>query len=888
MISGGTEASPAKDLPSEVHNDEFMLTGNITTKHNKLFYTDPAQFKRLLELIPSEIMDKVWFIPLGKGVKDPDVPEGAKLIDPKYRLSAEQALERLKEGLNVGIYAIPNGLLFLDVDTDKGKIVLPLEIRRNIPATSTIKTRNGGLQYYYINNGTFKNKIHKHNGRKAGEVRANNYYVVAPGSYVEPDEHAGQDATGLYTIINDAPIVTLEALPGGIVVSEDKPKEEIKIENKGTWKNDLGMPLYEIRKKSPKLDTLLKGAKEADRSAADMATCQHLYFWKFTDAEIAGILQEYRPYEKTTRQDYLETTISKIIPGERYDPEYKSNGNGKEAPQFEYEPEPLKEEIELFQERRLKIDLPEDHFISQYVKWGKSVTDAYEEYHIANALWLLSAATNRKVVLKLRQEYIRPNLWIMTLGNSTTSRKSTAVNKARKIFESATNMSLPNEDFSLEGYLETLASQPIMHNVRDEASGLLEKFHQRYNDGILAFECTIYDGSPEKIQKRLSSGKAKEPKTYTISDYYVTKLYATTPDKLATCMTVSDFQCGYGYRWIYNYPKYKHERMPLEMEEAEDIKSWSIILTRLKEFYTIFQKKEDIEFKASKETMQYYDMICIEMERKAEEQNSDILNSVIGRAQIHILKIAMLLELGKHIVSTTLTEESIKNAAQMVTDYFIPSIMESIDRIQEDAKNNLIEKITAILRRLGGYATHTKLLRDSHLKSREFIECITTMCESQQIKIECDKPRSYRLINHNTGLDLRSVRKVRSVRTYTESNNDDANFAKMIDIDTNIHTSHVTAKHGIKDSMRTCEPCEHCEPCENVFFSGDEKVKQFFHEFYSHMNKPETMTEAFFRLNQMVLKYETDFKKTHEYSNQICKDYFMLRSWPIPIQQVTA
>jgi hypothetical protein len=290
--------------------------------------TDPAQFRRLLELIPEGVLDKAWFIPLGKGVKTPDVPTGAMLKDVKYRLSADQALERLKKGLNVGIYAIPQGVLFLDADTDNGKIVLPLDIRQNIPATLTIKTRNGGLQYYFINNGLYKNKVYRFNGAKAGEIRADWYYVVAPGSFVQPDEHAAQGADGMYRIINDVGIATLEKIPEGIMISEDKPKEAIKIGHKVTWKNDIGIPLFEIRKKSPKLDTLLNGANEADRSAADMAAVQILYFWRFADSEIAGILQEYRAYEKTARQDYIETTISKIIRGERYDPTYKGNGNG--------------------------------------------------------------------------------------------------------------------------------------------------------------------------------------------------------------------------------------------------------------------------------------------------------------------------------------------------------------------------------------------------------------------------------------------------------------------------------------------------------------------------------------------------------------------------------
>ncbi len=380
----------------------------------------------------------------------------------------------------------------------------------------------------------------------------------------------------------------------------------------------------------------------------------------------------------------------------------------------------------------------------------------------------------------MKQEYIRPNLWQWVLGSSTTSRKSVAVNKARKIYESATDTTLPDSSFSFDGYLESLSERPIMHNVKDEASGLMAKLHQKYNDGIFDFECSVYDGTPDVLEKKLASGKSKTTKTYTIANYYVTKLYATTPDKLSTCITINDFMCGYGYRWLYNYPKYKHERMPLAKEQPEDVKAWQAITGRIRDFYNIFQHDKEIEFDISDSTMKYYDDICIEMENRAEEQNNDILHSIVGRAQIHILKIAMLLELGKAPVSTTITDESIQIAAEMVTDYFIPSEIEIIDRIQEDIRNNQIEKIISILRRLGGEASHTKLLRDSNMKSRDFIECIATMIESRRIKITQEKPRMYKLINQPNPLNLRSVREVRNVRTYIEGDNTSTKITKTI------------------------------------------------------------------------------------------------------------
>lgn len=37
MKRGGMGARPTRAEPSEVHNDEIMLTGNITLKHNKVY-----------------------------------------------------------------------------------------------------------------------------------------------------------------------------------------------------------------------------------------------------------------------------------------------------------------------------------------------------------------------------------------------------------------------------------------------------------------------------------------------------------------------------------------------------------------------------------------------------------------------------------------------------------------------------------------------------------------------------------------------------------------------------------------------------------------------------------------------------------------------------------
>lgn len=91
-------------------------------------------------------------------------------------------------------------------------------------------------------------------------------------------------------------------------------------------------------------------------------------------------------------------------------------------------------------------------------------------------------------------------------------------------------------------------------------------------------------------------------------------------------------------------------------------------------------------------------------------------------------------------------------ACQMVTEYFLPEMLDVIDRLQDDVKIYQVEKVSTTLRRKGGVMTHSQLLHDTKLKSKEFAECISTLIESktiEPIKEEKSKIVYYRMLNHN-------------------------------------------------------------------------------------------------------------------------------------------
>lgn len=394
--------------------------------------------------------------------------------------------------------------------------------------------------------------------------------------------------------------------------------------------------------------------------------------------------------------------------------------------------EEIREHKESLKDRRLSFSLPEDHFVSIYCKWMSGLSDGYKDYQSISALWLISSFCNHNVYTKLKQETVRPNISVTIFGASTTSRKSTAVNKARSIHESVTGEYLPNQDFSIEGYLESLAEKPTQHHVRDEAAGLLAKMHKQYNEGFNELECALYDG--QNFSKTLASRGKSTPKNFEITNPYVTKLYATTPDNYFKYMDMEDFLCGKEFRTIFVFPTYTKPRMALDIESEEDTENWLLVLERAKAIYDFIKFTGTISFDFAEGALEYFSEITSNMEEEADKLDNSVLSSAVGRSQMHILKLAMLIELGKKQMSNTITKDSIDIAAKAVLSYFLPVLLDVVNRMQEDTKNNMIEKVISVLRKNGGAVQHTKGLHDSKLKSKEFAEIIETLIESETIE----------------------------------------------------------------------------------------------------------------------------------------------------------
>ena len=304
--------------------------------------TDSTQFtqllRRLLEIPVNVIVHFIRLARLGK------VPVNSWKL-PKSWMDGKLAERQLVHGRNVGIIAQPDGLAFIDIDVEGGITKLPQErVDRLIETmdTFTIKTANGGYHLVFINGKIVVNKILTYSGKTIGELRANMQYIVAAGSYVTPtDGKATPDATGIYTVIRDVPIKTLQLkdIPSwielGTKTNAVKPLQRakdkvptVRVEpdsitpvSASGIKNAFRVTLEEIRNGGSafckELDEYLKGAEHkgdfGSRSETDFRTVKILWKYGYDETKIFQILRLCRPYEKTLRDDYLLRTIPNAI-----------------------------------------------------------------------------------------------------------------------------------------------------------------------------------------------------------------------------------------------------------------------------------------------------------------------------------------------------------------------------------------------------------------------------------------------------------------------------------------------------------------------------------------------------------------------------------------------
>lgn len=154
------------------------------------------EFLKFWNCLPSSAQDDAWLISLVHHGKKPAIPKDESWQDDKYRLTPEAAKRRLERGGNVGIsFRGKAGVADIDCP-EKAKDYFCAGMLE----TLIVRTRDGNLHVYYLNDGTIENHDQNIDGTHILEFRTKWRYLVAPGSFVPPTNGSGGD--GFYRVVN--------------------------------------------------------------------------------------------------------------------------------------------------------------------------------------------------------------------------------------------------------------------------------------------------------------------------------------------------------------------------------------------------------------------------------------------------------------------------------------------------------------------------------------------------------------------------------------------------------------------------------------------------------------------------------------------------------------
>ena len=393
------------------------------------------------------------------------------------------------------------------------------------------------------------------------------------------------------------------------------------------------------------------------------------------------------------------------------------------------------------------------HFVNRYINYAKDRTDAPWDYHEAQALMLLSIATQGILWhLPAMPGGLSTNLYILNHGRTSKAKKSTAMKIAKEIQRKAMPGSDIPENFTPGALEEVMAD----HNGRpsmlwaDEFNGHLERMHhQSFMAGLRSFLLTMY-GEREWTYKRVNKGKNKTKEDMIrITDAHLCISGNTTP-AIVDMLTPKDIDDGFlarfGIIWPQDIPSNKGLReMKCDEKERDFLVDWLKDMRDMVIDITDLEARNDGKYKAVVVEDEAYDVLDdyqVVLSDNA-DNNDEQTQSMTQRLCVMAMKISIMLAVGRpgrlladHI---TITGEDAEWAVDIVSKWEKWAEL-FVSSMRKDTFQREIDIAAACLAGNNGRLSRTFIARRLRLSKYKLDELQLTMVDRGLINLREEKP----------------------------------------------------------------------------------------------------------------------------------------------------
>jgi hypothetical protein len=390
-------------------------------------------------------------------------------------------------------------------------------------------------------------------------------------------------------------------------------------------------------------------------------------------------------------------------------------------------------------------------FIDEYREWASEATDALVHYHDLSAFILLSSFMAGGLTVKTSYGPMVPNIWGLVLGDSTLTRKTTAMRMAIDMINEIDQEIILATDGSVEGLLQGLSTRPGRVSMfwKDEVSGFIDSINRKdYLAGMPETLTQLYD-VPPVLSRRLR----KET------------IYVTNPififfgggirDKVYSLLNEEYILSGFLPRFLIvsgdadlNRIRRTGPATPDESGKRDKLRM------RLSDMYENYNRTAQIKLGAqidpvevvqkvegilTPEAWQRYGDIEMEMVQKAAESPVSMLAlPTFERLSRSCLKLSCLLAAARQNPSDELkieiSEQDVVNASGYIQDWGRYSA-ELITNAGKGSTQRVLDRILRAIKQNPGI-TRSYIMQRHHLTKREMDEILSTLEDRGEIRIK--------------------------------------------------------------------------------------------------------------------------------------------------------
>ena len=369
-------------------------------------------------------------------------------------------------------------------------------------------------------------------------------------------------------------------------------------------------------------------------------------------------------------------------------------------------------------------DLPEG-WLKDYAKFAYPLTEAPLQFHIATGLIILSTALGRNVYMQEGATNYYPNLYIVVVGASGSSKKSTATGMAFKFLNKLESSIVLGSTGSLEAIQEAFQSNYCHCIVCDELRMITDNEEKSYGKGLVTFLTSIWGGQDEY---RIDRKNIPEDKRI-LHNPTMNLICSTTPEWMQ--LKEADVLGGFLGRFLPICANESDKRL-LPRRQPIDQVMFNSLFNRLKEIRDIKNKV----YIWNEEAGKIFDGLYKELDENfKKEKNISQIRPYWSRIDTHIRKLAMIFDIASTNPTYTITKDNLTRSylmMEVITDYY-RDMLGSLSFSWADKKEQQI--VEALKKAAPNGIKHAEVMRSFHLKSKDMEVLMNTLQEKEIIEV---------------------------------------------------------------------------------------------------------------------------------------------------------